>query len=155
MRRGRRSGTRLAAARGIMAERERRQDDTIGGLVRGILTDVRALIRDEIALARLELRDQARRARAGLMSLVIAASALLMSGVFLLIATATGLASVLDWPVWVGFLVVALVLGAAAGLAFAVARRQLNALRAVPPQTAATFKENVEWIAKRLSSAPK
>ena len=39
--------------------------ETIGGLIRGILTDLKTLIREEIALARVEIREQAGRARVG------------------------------------------------------------------------------------------
>jgi hypothetical protein len=33
--------------------------DSIGGLIRGILTDLKTLIQEEIALARVEFREQA------------------------------------------------------------------------------------------------
>ena len=44
------------------------------------------------------------------MSFGIAAAALLFGGTFLLIAIATGIAELLDWPVWAGFLIVAVLL---------------------------------------------
>ena len=37
--------------------------ESIGTLVRGILNDVRTLLREEIALARVEFREQAGRAK--------------------------------------------------------------------------------------------
>src|SRR5262245_28568992 len=85
-------------------------NESIGGLIRGILTDLRTLIREEIALARVEIREQAGRARAAAMSFGIAAAALAFGGTFLLIALAIGVADLLQWPVWAGFLVVALLL---------------------------------------------
>jgi len=42
---------------------EQRVDSSFVGLVRGLLDDVRELIREEIALARSELREEVRRAR--------------------------------------------------------------------------------------------
>ena len=48
--------------------------DSIGSLIRGILSDLRALIREEIALARVEIREQAGRAKAAALSFGIAAA---------------------------------------------------------------------------------
>ena len=81
--------------------------DSIGGLLRGILMDVRTLIREEIELARVEIREQAGRARAAAVSFAIAAVALACGGILLLIALATAIADLLNWPVWSGFLIVA------------------------------------------------
>jgi uncharacterized membrane protein len=129
--------------------------DSIRGLLRGILIDLRTLIREEIALARVEIRDQAGRARAAAMSFGVAAAALLFGGTFLLMAMATGIAELLDWPVWAGFLVVAVLLSVIGVVAFSSGRKQLRTLHAVPEETVETLKENSEWIAKRLSSARK
>src|SRR5258706_16085788 len=81
--------------------------ESIGGLIRGILNDLRTLIREEIALARVELREQAGRAKAAALSFGIAAAALLFGGIFLLVAVALGIAYLIGWPAWTGFLIVA------------------------------------------------
>ena len=128
------------------------QPESIGGLVRGILMDFRTLIREEVALARVEIREQAARARAAAMSFGIAVGALLVGATFLLIAVAIGLADLLNWPLWAGFLVVAALLALIGAVTFSSGRKQLHEIRAVPAQTVHTLKENSEWIAKRLSS---
>ena len=117
--------------------------------------DLRTLIREEIALARVEIREQAGKARAAAMSFGMAAAALLFGGTFLLIALATGIAEALDWPVWAGFLVVAVLLSVVGLVLLTSGRRQLQTFHAVPEETVSTLKENSEWIAKRLSSGPK
>jgi steroid 5-alpha reductase family enzyme len=129
--------------------------ETIGGLLRGILTDLKTLIREEIALARVEIRQEAGRARAAAMSFGLAAAALLFGVAFLLIAIATAIAEKLGWPLWGGFLLVAVLLSLAGFVLLASGRRQLRSFHAVPPETVTTLKENSEWIAKRLSSAQK
>jgi hypothetical protein len=131
------------------------REPSIGDLVRGLLVDVRTLIREEIALARLEMREQAGRARAAAMAFAVAAGALLFGAAFLLIAIATAVADLLNWPVWAGFLVVAGVLSLGGLLALASGRRKLRTIQAVPGETVSTIKENSEWIAKRLSSERK
>jgi hypothetical protein len=126
--------------------------DSIGGLIRGILNDLRTLIREEIALARVEISEQAGRARAAAMSFGVAAAALAFGGIFLLIALAIGIADLLNWPVWTGFLIVAVVLSVVGMFTLSSGRKQLQTFHAVPEETVSTLKENSEWIAKRLSS---
>lgn len=128
-------------------------DDSFGGLIRGILYDLRTLVREEIALARVEIREQVGHARAAAISFGMAAGALLIGVVFLLIAAATAFADVLDWPAWSGFLVVAVLLSLIGFVALGAGRRQVRQVRPVPEETVSTIKENSEWIAKRLSSA--
>jgi MFS family permease len=130
-------------------------DDSIGGLLRGILMDIRTLIREEIELARVEIREQAGRARAAALSFVIAAVALACGGFLLLVALATGMADLLNWPVWAGFLIMAGLLGLVGAVTLTAGRRQLQRIHAVPEETVSTLKENSEWIAKRLSSSRK
>jgi hypothetical protein len=129
--------------------------DTIGGLIRGILTDVKTLVREEIALARVEIREQAGRARTAAMSFGMAAAALLFGVAFLLVAVATAIAELAGWPLWAGFLIVAVLLSLVGFVTLASGRRQLRTIHAVPRETVTTLKENSEWIAKRLSSGPK
>ena len=129
--------------------------ESLRGLLRGILMDLRTLIREEIALARVEIREQAGRARAAALSFGIAAAALAFGGVFLLIALATAIADLLNWPVWAGFLIVAMLLSVIGMVTLTSGRKQLQSVHAVPEETLSTLKENSEWIAKRLSSGQK
>jgi MFS family permease len=127
-------------------------DESIGSILRGVLMDLRTLIREEVALARVEFRKQAGRARGAALSLGIAAVSLVFGATFLLIAIATGIADAFDWPVWAGFVIVAAVLSLIGFITLASGRRQLQQVHAVPEETVSTLKENSAWIAKRLSS---
>jgi len=124
-------------------------------LLRGIVNDLGTLIREEIALARVEIREQAGKARMAAMSFGIAAAALLFGATFLLIALATAIADVLEWPVWSGFLIVAVVLSGLGMVMLSSGRKQLQTFHPIPEETVSTLKENSEWIAKRLSSGQK
>jgi hypothetical protein len=129
--------------------------ESTGSLIRGILNDLRTLIREEIALARAEMREQAGRARAAALSFGIAAAALVFGAIFLLIAIALGIANLLGWPAWTGFLIMALLLCIGGYFTLSSGRKQLASVHAVPEETVTTLKENSEWIAKRLSSVRK
>ncbi len=130
-------------------------DASIGSLLKGIVTDLQTLMREELALARVELTEQATRARTAAVSFGVAAMALAFGGVFLLIAIALGISDALAWPTWAGFLTVAVGLVLVGLIAYALARRRLHAVNMVPAETVTTLKENSAWIAKRLSSEPR
>jgi protein-S-isoprenylcysteine O-methyltransferase Ste14 len=127
--------------------------DSIGSLVRGVLMDIRDLMREELALARVEIREQAGRAKLAAASLGAAAVALAFGGTFLLVAIAVGLADLLNWPVWTGFLIVALVLSVGGFVMLSAGRKKLRSVQPVPEETVRTLKENSEWLKRRLSSA--
>ena len=129
--------------------------ETFGGLIRGILTDLRTLMKEEIALARVEMREHAGRARAAALSFGIAVGAIFLGVTFLLVALAIGIAELASWPVWAGFLIVAALLSIVGFVSFVSGRKQLRTLHAVPQQMMTSLKENSEWIAKRLSSVRK
>jgi uncharacterized membrane protein YqjE len=131
------------------------REDTIGGLIRGILTDLKTLVREEIALARVELREQAGKARATALSFGIAAGGLFFGTAFLLIAIAMAIAELAGWPIWAGFLIVAVLLAVIGFVALSAGRRKLRTLKVAQQQTVIRLKENSEWIAKRLSSVQK
>jgi uncharacterized membrane protein YqjE len=130
-------------------------DASIGSLLKGIVTDLQTLMREELALARVELTEQATRAKTAALSFGIAATALAFGGTFLLIAIALGISDAFVWPPWAGFLTVAIVLALVGFIAYAMARRRLHAVNVVPAETVTTLKENSAWIAKRLSSEPR
>jgi hypothetical protein len=129
--------------------------DSIPGLLRGILHDIRTLMSEEIAMARLEVQEQVGRARTAAISFGIAAVALLFGGAFLLVALATAIADLLSWPIWAGFLIVAVLMSIIGGVTLMTGRKKLHAVSALPEQTISSLKENAEWISRRLSSARK
>jgi uncharacterized membrane protein YqjE len=130
-------------------------DTSISSLIKGILTDVQTLMREEIALARVELGEQATRAKAAAMSFGVAAAALAFGGTFLLIALALGVSDLFNWPAWAGFGVVAIVLALIGIASYMAARSRMKTVNMVPEETVTTLKENSAWIAKRLSSEPR
>ena len=138
-----------------MANHELVHGDSLTGLVRGILSDLRTLIREEIALARVELKTQAIRARGTAISFGVTAIALLLGTVFLLAAIAAAVADLLNWPTWTVFLGMAVLLVGIGFVAMSSGKKQLHEITSAPVETVATMKENAAWIAKRLTSDQK
>ncbi len=130
---------------------DRTADSSVTAIVRGLLDDVRELFREEVALARAEVRQELANAKAAAVRFAIAAVLAAVGGLFILTFCALGLASLLHWPAWAGFIIVGVVLaiaGAALGLA---GRKRLERVGALP-KTTESVKENAEWIKSRTSS---
>ena len=117
-------------------------DASIGGLVRGALDDFRALIREEIALARSEMRFELGKASRAGVQFGIAGVSLWFAAMFMLVAVALGVSAAFNWPVWAGFGVVALVLAVVGMIFVNSGRRAVSTLQALP-RTVASLKENM------------
>jgi integral membrane sensor domain MASE1 len=125
-----------------MAEHDR---ETIAGLVRSLLEDTRELIREEIALARSEIREEMTAVQTVGVAFGTAAVAALIGVTILCVALGGAVADMLNWPPWSGNAIVAVLLLAGAFFAMRYGRARLGAIRALP-QTTETLKENIAWI---------
>ncbi len=117
-----------------------------------IVDDIRELFREELALARAEIRQEV----SGLTSAAIAFAGGAVAGAFalsfLLLALAQAFAMLVGWPAWGGYLTMAVLLGIVAAVALQAARRRARTVAAVPAPTVETIKETKEWIQDRMSS---
>ncbi len=103
-------------------------------LIQRATEQISKLVRDELALARLELAEKGKHAGIGV-GLFGAGGALALYGLGVLV-TAAVLALAVAIPAWAAALVVAVALFASAGILALVGKRQLR--RAVPPMPTAT-----------------
>jgi len=118
---------------------------SIAGLIRSVLDDTRDLIREELALARAEIREEVVAVQAVAAAFAGAAIAAVLGVVLLCVAIGGALAYALKWPAWSGYGIVAvLLLGAAFGL-FQYGRGRAAKVRALP-KTTETVKENLAWM---------
>ena len=116
-------------------------NESVGGLVRSMLDDVRELVREELLLARVELRQELGKAVAAGVQFGAAGVSLMFAAAFLLIAVALGIAAAFDWPAWAGFGIVAVVLGIAGVVFVSGGRKAVREVRPMP-RTIQTIKEN-------------
>lgn len=125
-------------------------DRSIGDVLKTALNDAQDLVRGEIALAKAEMREEVRKVGAGVVSLLVAAVAGLIALVFILTAAAWAMFEIFGWPIWAGFLLVAVVVGLVAGILALVGRSRLTSQPHMP-RTMETMKENMEWMRARTS----
>jgi hypothetical protein len=118
-------------------------EQSLGELFGHLSTDLSALLRDEVELAKIELKDEATRAaRAGGL-LGGAALAGFMVVVLLSFAAAWGLAEVV--PIGWAFFLVGVVWAAFGTVLYLQGRDRLKTVSLKPQQTVETLKEDVQW----------
>src|SRR5690606_1210009 len=125
-------------------------DQSIADVLRSTLKDAQDLIRTEMALARVELRGEVKRAGGGIAALAGAAVAAVLALVFLLTTVAWALYAGFGWPVWAGFAVVTVLMAITAAVLAAIGRSRLAAERPMR-MTMESLKENLPWMRARTS----
>lgn len=120
----------------------------VGELIGEITSDVQRLVRDEIRLARVELRQSLRDTAIGAAGLVIA-GAMAYLGVWF-VGLAVFWAIFLAIPGWAAALSVAAGFFLIAAAAFAVGRQRLKPSQLRPEQTIETLEEDREWLERRV-----
>ena len=122
-------------------------DASLGALFSDLSTDMSALLRDELSLAKVELKEEITKVgRAGGM-FGGAALAGYMTIVLLSFAAAWGLAEVM--AVGWAFLIVAVSWGIAAALLYLRGRDQFQKVHPKPELTIDTLKEDLRWAKKQ------
>lgn len=115
------------------------EDPSLGDLMGRVSRDLSGLMRQELALARAELRQEARRAGTVAGGFGVAGYAAAMVLLFLSVALWAGLTNVMDGG-WAGLIVAAVWAVIAAG-AFTVGRSTLRRTRPTPDRTLDTLQQ--------------
>ncbi|TDQ52968.1 phage holin family protein [Actinorugispora endophytica] len=131
-------------ARGRELEQERGHDrESLGELISEATSDLQKLFRQEVSLAKAELREEG--AKAGKAAAMLGAAALagLMVIVLASFALVYALANVMDAG-WAALIVAALWAVAGAVL-FVLGRNRMREVDPKPEQTIETLKEDAQW----------
>ena len=122
-------------------------ETSIGELIGNISNDLSQLFRQEVELAKAELKQEAGKAGRAAGSLGGAAFAGYLAVVLLSFALVFALANVMDAG-WAAFIVA--VIWAAVGWAlYTTGRKQLKSVDPMPRRTVDTIKEDVQWAKTR------
>jgi len=113
---------------GLWADREPSTTQLIGDLA----TDIRTLVRQELALARAELREELGQFLAALAAAAVGAAALGAAGLWMLVALTRAIAEVFRWPLGGAYAFVGVTLAVVGGLCAGVAWHQGREIRFLP-----------------------
>ena len=123
------------------------QGRSITDVLQDIVGNVQEIVRSEVRLAKIELRDETAKIKASAPSLAVGAVAGLLAAFFLAWAAFYALSLVI--PMWAAALVVAGLLASIGGVAASAGVKTLR--RVHPPvQTIASVKENVKWVQQQV-----
>lgn len=133
-------------------------DDPSGGhpepslseLLTALSGDVTTLFRQEVELAKVEVKQEA--AEAGKAAGMLVAGAVVAFVALLLLAWSASWALALVLPTWAGFLIVALVFGGIAAGLIVTGRKKVQEIDPTPHQTIETLQEDKQMLTDRSHS---
>jgi uncharacterized membrane protein YqjE len=122
---------------------------SVGELLGQVTGDLSKLMRQEVALAKVELKEEA--TKAGKASGLLGGAGAV--GYLVLVFLSLALMFALDNAMGIGWaaLVTAVILGIIAAILFVVGRGKLKQVNPKPEQTVETLKEDVQWAKNRNS----
>jgi len=119
-------------------------DTSIGELIGNISNDLSQLFRQEVDLAKAEIKQEAAKAGKAAGLLGVAGFAGYLAVVLLSFAVVFGLANVMDAG-WAA-LIVAAVWAIVGGVLFVAGRNKIKTIDPVPHRTVGTLKEDAQWL---------
>ncbi|HYZ85951.1 MAG TPA: phage holin family protein [Bryobacteraceae bacterium] len=126
------------------------RERSFGELVKSIIGNLQEIVRSEVRLARVEVKEEATRAISAGRDLGIAAGVGLFAVLFLLNALMFGLA---NWmPMWAAAGIIGVLLAIVAGALYSKGKGEWKEFTPKPEKTLETVKENVEWIKTQTKS---
>ena len=120
------------------------EDTSIGQLIGNISDDLSRLFRQEVELAKVEMRQEASKAGKAAGMLGAAAFAGYLVLVLLSFALVAALSNVMD-PGWAA-LIVAVLWGIVGAVLYSNGRKKLKTVDPTPRRTVDTLKEDAQWL---------
>jgi len=142
------ASSRQSQGSGLQTE-PARPDKSLGELVAEMTGEISALMRKEVELAKVEIKEEV--GRAGKAGGMLGAGA--GAGYFALLFVSLALAWLLDqaMPIALAFLIVGVLYGIAAAILIPRGREQMKRVDPVPHRTVETLKEDAAWVRAQKS----
>jgi hypothetical protein len=140
----------------VFAQHRNRPERSFGELLREVTSDITALFRNEVALAKVELSEKAQHVGKNLAALALGGAVCFAGGLALLAAVVNLVGWLIaemasaELAVWLAPLVVGLALAA---FGYGMVKKAMDALRKeglAPEQTTRTLQENKEWLKEKI-----
>ena len=125
---------------------------SLAQLLTGIVNDARELLRQELALAKYELREDLQKAKTAMVSLGIGIGVTAIGGLLLILMLVHLLNALAGLPLWACYGIIGAVFVIVGGVLLLIGKNTIARIDVVPPQTVETMKENVQWIKERATS---
>ncbi len=120
------------------------EERSVSDVLQDILRNLQDMVRSEIRLAKVEIREEVRRAVSSGVWIAAGTVGAVSAWIFLLWTLAYALAT--RMPMWAATLVVAVVMAAAAAVLIMGGIRRAKRIQPIPERTVESVKENLEWM---------
>jgi uncharacterized membrane protein YqjE len=117
---------------------------SVSDVLQDILRNLQEMVRSEVRLAKVEIRDEVRRAVSSSIWIAAGVVGALSAWIFLLWTVAYSLATRMS--MWVATLVVAVVMACIASVLVIGGIRRVRRIQPIPERTVESVKENLEWM---------
>ena len=132
-----------------MNEVRRMEDRPLGELFSDLVNETTTLVRNEVALAKVELTQKATKVGTNIGSLVIGGAIGYAALLAVCAAVILLLASVM--PAWAAALIVGAIVGCVSWLLISKALSELKNMDLKPQETVESLKEDAQWIKEQIS----
>lgn len=127
-------------------------DRTLGTIIKDLTADVSMLIRSEIALLKLELKEAAAKLGGGAAMMGAALFLALIGLAFLFVTITLGMIA-LGLPAWLSSLIVTVVLFAAAAILVVMGKKKLEGVDFVPSEAIEHIKTDIDTLKADVARA--
>jgi hypothetical protein len=127
-------------------------EPTFVSLLGGIANDAKELLLQEVALTKLEVQYELRKAKTAAIALGIGIGTIAMGGLLLLFMLVHVLAALTVVPLWGCYGIVGSPLVLLGGVLLATGKTKAEEVDALPPQTVERIKESAQWLTKQTPS---
>lgn len=117
---------------------------SVSDVLQDILRNLQEMVRSEVRLAKVEIRDEVRRAVSSSIWIAAGVVGALSAWIFLLWTVAYSLATRMS--MWAATLVVAVVMACIASVLVIGGIRRVRRIQPIPERTVESVKENLEWM---------
>jgi uncharacterized membrane protein YqjE len=124
-------------------------DQSLGQLLSRLSDDFGALVRTQVALARVEAKEELQHAARSAQMLGAGVAAAYFAALLALFTIAWALADAFD-SIWLGFLVTTLLVAVVAAALLSIGRRRMTEVQPMP-ETTETIQEDVQWARRQAS----
>jgi len=123
---------------------------TTGDLVRNVVGDIQEIMRSEIRLAKVEMKEEA--VKAGKTGGVFGGAAIFAFFALAFVLGTCAAALAIAIPVWAALLTMCFLCFVIGGALYSFGRTLVKRIHPVPEQTISTLKEDVQWVRRRTTS---
>lgn len=127
-------------------------DASLASLISGIITDAKDLLLHEFTMAKLEVRDELRKTKTAAVSLALGAGVAAVGGLLLILMLVHLLNALTPIPLWGSYGIVGAVLLLIGLILLMSGKHSAEQIDADLPKTAATLKENAQWLKEQTTS---